>query len=78
MIDPGCEEVLNFICDNLDENADSPRCKAIYSHIESCEKCAAYLDSMKKTIRLYRQYSPPELDGNTKKSLDENLKHLLP
>lgn len=49
-----CNDVYLYICDNLDQHLDSPRCREIRKHIEGCPDCTAYLDSLKKTIVLYR------------------------
>ncbi len=49
-----CKEAYQFICDNLDQSVDSPECRAIRRHIEECPDCQSYLDSLKKTVSLYR------------------------
>jgi anti-sigma factor RsiW len=49
-----CKDVYRFICDNLDQPVDSPECAAMRKHMEGCEDCRAYLDSLKQTIALYR------------------------
>lgn len=49
-----CKKVYQHICGSLDEDFDSPRCRAIKQHIESCPNCRTYMASLKRTIRLYR------------------------
>lgn len=49
-----CKKVYQHICESLDEDLDTPRCRAMKRHIESCPNCRAYMASLKKTIRLYR------------------------
>lgn len=49
-----CKKVYQHICESLDEDLDTPRCRAIKQHIESCPNCQTYMASLKKTIRLYR------------------------
>lgn len=49
-----CKKVYQHICESLDEDLDTPRCRAIKRHIESCPNCRTYMASLKKTIRLYR------------------------
>jgi hypothetical protein len=51
------ERVLQ-ICDELGEDLDSPSCKALREFIQTCPNCAAFVDSVKKTIRLYQEYRP--------------------
>jgi hypothetical protein len=53
--------MYQFICSNLDENLSSPRCKNIKNHLDGCTDCQAYLDSLKKTVVLYRTLSTPDL-----------------
>ncbi len=51
-----CAQTLRYICDNLDAEVNSPKCIEISRHLEDCSDCTAYLDSMKKTISMYRRY----------------------
>ena len=55
-----CRKVYRRICENLDQGLDSPECREIKRHLEQCPDCLAYLDSLKKTVLLYRAMpSPP-------------------
>lgn len=56
-----CQGVYRHICDNLDQKLDSPRCRQIKMHLATCPDCAAYLDSLKKMVRLYRAVPSPRL-----------------
>ena len=49
-----CKKVYRHICESLDEDLDTPRCRAIKRHIEACPNCQTYMASLKRTIRLYR------------------------
>jgi len=49
-----CKKVYQHICESLDEDLGTPRCRAIKLHVDSCPNCKAYMASLKKTIRLYR------------------------
>jgi predicted anti-sigma-YlaC factor YlaD len=49
-----CKDAYKFICDNLDQEVDSPECVEIRRHLAECPDCSSYLDSLKKTITLYR------------------------
>ncbi len=53
-----CKKVYRHICESLDEDLDTPRCRAIKAHIASCPNCRTYMASLKKTIRLYRSLPP--------------------
>ncbi len=64
-----CKETYHYICDNLDADINSPKCRAIKKHLDSCPDCAAYLDSLKKTILLYRKETGPTVSLSTEKRL---------
>lgn len=64
-----CNDVMHHICDKLGEDLSSSKCKLIKSHIESCDKCSNYFDSLKITINLFQR---------EKLSLsDDSINHLL-
>ncbi len=65
------ERVLQ-ICAELGEDLDSPSCKALREFIQTCPNCAAFVDSVKKTIRLYREYRP-EASGDVRLKLLKTL-----
>jgi hypothetical protein len=69
-----CKESLARICTEMDEHLDSPKCREIKKHLEACPSCAAYLDSLKKTVRLYRDYPCPKLPGRCRKEFLTRLK----
>jgi predicted anti-sigma-YlaC factor YlaD len=56
-----CDDVLKTLCDTLDENVNSPHCRAIRKHLGECEHCKSFLDGVKMTIELYQRYTPPPL-----------------
>ena len=68
-----CKEVYEYVCENLDEQPDSPRCRQIRRHLESCPSCQTYLDGLKKTVALYR------IEGDVKmpKAVHTRLVHAL-
>ena len=54
-----CKDVYQHICENLDQDLNSPACREIRSHIEGCADCRVYLDTLKQTIYLYRALPSP-------------------
>jgi anti-sigma factor RsiW len=56
-----CKEVYLHICDNLDEQIDSPRCREIRAHLGICPDCQSFLATLKKTVGLYRTMPQPKL-----------------
>jgi len=57
MQDSPKQRILN-ICSELGEDMQSPNCKALHEYIKTCPNCAAFVDSVKKTITLYQNYQP--------------------
>ena len=51
-----CKEVMYHICDNLGEELNSPKCEAIKEHLEKCDNCKKYYNSIELTIDLYKKY----------------------
>jgi hypothetical protein len=68
-----CKELYEHICENLDENLDSPQCKEIKAHFEDCPDCIQYLESLKTTIKLYRFYPAPRLSSGAAKIIEKGV-----
>ena len=69
-----CKEIAKYVCGELDEHIDSPKCREIKKHMEACPNCTAYLDSLKKTVRLYREYPNPSVTEQCREELFAVLK----
>ena len=63
------KRIFLHICENLDQGLNSPKCRQIKRHLDACPECIAYLDSLKATITLYRDYPIPRLSIRAKKRL---------
>lgn len=55
-----CEEVLSQLSDYLDDEVREELCKAIEAHLHACHDCQVEVDTIKKTILLYRSERPTE------------------
>jgi predicted anti-sigma-YlaC factor YlaD len=53
---PTCKDVMTHICDNLGEELSSPKCIEIKAHLEKCESCKKYFNSVDNTIQFYKKY----------------------
>jgi predicted anti-sigma-YlaC factor YlaD len=75
-----CRKTYRYICDNLDERLNSPRCRQIREHIGKCPDCRAYLASIKKTVALYKSDTaptiPPSAHRRLMKAIDATIPHL--
>lgn len=52
-----CKDVMTHICDNLGEELHSPKCVEIKNHIENCDNCKHYFNSVETTIQFYKKYN---------------------
>ena len=68
-----CKNIYHHICENLDADINSPKCKAIKKHLDECPDCSAYLDSLKKTIVLYRRETGPTVALSVHNRLWKNI-----
>ena len=64
-----CEDVYLHICDHLDEDMQSERCRRIKQHLAECPNCSEYLASLKTTITLYKALPPPRIPADAHKEL---------
>ncbi len=65
-----CKEVMAHICDNLGEELNSAKCVSIKAHLESCENCKHYFDSVETTIDFYKKYNVTLSDDAHKRLMD--------
>lgn len=64
-----CKGVYTYICVNLDADMNSPKCREIRRHLRTCPDCSAYLDSLKKTVLLYKRQPGPRVPLHARKRL---------
>lgn len=69
-----CKSVAEHVCDELDEDINSAACRAIKKHLESCPNCTAYLDSLKKTVLIYKHTPNHRFPSKARKKLFATLK----
>jgi hypothetical protein len=72
-----CNEVAKYVCENLDEHLNSRRCREIKKHLQACPKCTKQLDSLKKTVFLYRNCPTPGISDKTHKKLMAGLSLMI-
>ena len=68
-----CKATYKFICENLDENLNSPTCLKIKQHLDDCPNCRKYLNSLMITVQLYKRQSTPKL----KKTISKKIINLV-
>lgn len=48
-----CREILEKLSEYIDEEIDPKICDDIEKHMEGCSPCIAFLNTLKKTVKLY-------------------------
>ena len=75
-----CQELLEKISEYIDKEIDPTLCQEIEEHVEDCEPCVAFINTLKKTVEMFEGYSeqsqgiPGPVSKNLKDYLRENLK----
>jgi anti-sigma factor (TIGR02949 family) len=49
-----CREILDRLSEYIDAELDPSLCDEIEAHMEGCSPCVAFLNTMKKTVVLYK------------------------
>jgi anti-sigma factor RsiW len=68
-----CEELLKALNEYVDGQVDPGVCAEFEQHLAGCNPCQIVVDNIRKTIRLYRDGEPYELDP----SLHQRLRSVL-
>ena len=68
-----CQEVLEQLADYLDEDARAELVQQVDSHIHECSHCQVEVDTLRRTILIYRHDERVELPV----SLSDKLKGAL-
>ena len=54
-----CKHLLGNLSDYIDGELDEELCQEINRHVKECNNCRIVVDTIRKTIELYEQNSPP-------------------
>jgi anti-sigma factor RsiW len=69
-----CEEMLKMLNEYVDGELDPSICEQLQKHLADCNPCRVVVDTMRKTITLYRDGSRYELPAEFREKLHENLR----
>lgn len=76
-----CSSIYALLSEYLDRDLPAADCDELEQHIQSCEPCIAFVDSLKKSVALGKEYEPtapvPALTPETKQSLKEAYERML-
>jgi predicted anti-sigma-YlaC factor YlaD len=69
----GCRHLLGDLSDFLEGDAPAEICAEIEEHMDGCEDCRVVVDTLGKTISLYRTAPLPELPEGARQRLYKAL-----
>ena len=55
-----CRDVLEQISDYLDPESERELVERLEEHLVDCTNCKVYVDTVRRTISLYRSETPPD------------------
>ncbi len=68
-----CAELKAQLSDYIDGELDAGVCAELERHLANCENCRIVVDTLRKTLLLYRDYSTPAMPA----AAHERLMHVL-
>jgi anti-sigma factor RsiW len=69
-----CQELLKMLNDYVDGDVDPATCEGFEKHLEGCNPCQIVVDSIRKTITLYRKEGACEIPIKFRDKLHKALR----
>jgi anti-sigma factor (TIGR02949 family) len=66
---PACRELLGHLSDYIDGELESAICAQLEAHLAECPDCRVMVDTVRKTIILYRSQVADELPSDVRERL---------
>lgn len=71
---PSCRHLLDTLSDYLDGELSAELCRELERHLSDCENCRVVVDTLRKTIELYREtVAEPQLPPDVRLRLFHRL-----
>jgi predicted anti-sigma-YlaC factor YlaD len=64
-----CKEMLAALSDFIDGDLEDRLCAEIEAHMRNCPDCEAMVDTLRKTVLLYRTYGQEEVPADVQSRL---------
>ena len=69
-----CHHLLDSLSDFIDDSLSEDLCAEIKHHMDDCEDCRVVVDTLRKTVYLYRSSAPsPEVPKDVRQRLFHRL-----
>jgi anti-sigma factor (TIGR02949 family) len=64
-----CKEIFARLSEYLDGELPEDFCERIEGHMEDCPPCQAFLESLRRTVRLVGEEEPPAMPEDIRRSV---------
>jgi predicted anti-sigma-YlaC factor YlaD len=64
-----CREMLGALSDYIDGELEERLCAEIEAHMQNCPDCQIMVDTLRKTVLLYRKYGQADLPEGVRSRL---------
>ena len=64
-----CSDIARSVGEDLNQLRIGDIYVRLKRHLDRCPNCEAYVDSLKKVVKLYRRYPDPRLTNKVRKRL---------
>ncbi len=68
-----CRQLLRLLSDYIDDELEAALCRELEAHLAACENCRIVVDTLRKTVLLYRSAYPPTLPAEVEERLFQVL-----
>ena len=76
-----CREVFEMLSEYLDGELPADTCAHIEQHIADCPPCVEFVESLRRSVSVYRNYrpseNPPPLSPEAKERLAKAYRQML-
>ena len=72
-----CHEIFAQLSEYVDGELDPDLCERLETHMDDCPPCQAFLESLRRTVKLTRELRTQELPDELKQELVENYRKML-
>lgn len=81
MIPDECRDVFEMLSEYLDCELPVDTCEQLEQHIADCAPCVEFVESLRKSVSVYREYrpeeNPPALTAEAKDRLSKAYREML-
>jgi len=69
-----CKELFSLLSRYIDADLQPENCAEIERHLGGCEPCVAFVNTLRRTAELCRQYQPGDLPGPLREKARQDLR----